>query len=282
MCFLGRFNRYMNMIAKTLSGQQEDHVSADVIMLEDVRHCYMSPPFTLSIPRLAVRSGEAISIVGRSGVGKTTLLSLILGLVEPERGHIAVRNELPSMARKTGAFGVGFQNASLLPWLTVFRNAVLPWRLRGEFPDYPRVEKLLSNVGLWDYRDAYPADLSGGMRSRLSLVRAIARTPPILVLDEPFSNLDEFTRMQMASLVSTLQADSQSTMIFVTHNATEALLMSDRVVLLGHTGNGAGHAGIIREFKTEFRNQHHDVTGTDKFRLQLAELAACFSHEREI
>jgi ABC-type nitrate/sulfonate/bicarbonate transport system ATPase subunit len=272
----------MSMIANISSGQQKYDLPAEAIALEDVRHRYMSPPFTLSIPRFVVRSGEAISIVGRSGIGKTTLLSLILGLVKPERGRIVIRNESPLAARQTGAFGVAFQNTSLLPWLTTFENALLPWRLRGESPDSARVEKLLSNVGLWRYRDAYPADLSGGMRSRLSLVRAIARTPPILVLDEPFSNLDEFTRLQMASLVSALQADSRSTMIFVTHNATEALLMSDRVVLLGRTGTDEKHAGIIREFNTEFRNQNHDVTGSENFRLQLAELAAYFNEEREI
>nr|WP_254982374.1 ATP-binding cassette domain-containing protein [Rhodopseudomonas palustris] len=246
----------------------------------DVSHSYTSPPFTLSIPTLTIPEGEVLSIVGRSGVGKTTLLSLILGIVEPQNGRIFIGAQTPSSARSNGAFGVAFQNPSLLPWLTIFENAALPWRLQGTLPNVTRIESLLSNVGLLEYRDAYPTDLSGGMKSRLSLARAVALEPCILVLDEPFSSLDEFTRLQMATLVSRLQQVTRSTMILVTHNATEAILMSDRILLLGRLPGGQKRTGIIREFRTEFRNScDTNVINSEAFRASLSELARCFNDE---
>ncbi|PIT06185.1 hypothetical protein TSA1_19855 [Bradyrhizobium nitroreducens] len=243
---------------------------------------YNSPQFALSIPTLRIHRGEAVSIIGRSGVGKTTLLSLILGLVKPDHGKIAIEGDAPLAARRGGAFGVAFQNPVLLPWLNIFQNVTLPWRLRGVPADLERAEALLAGVGLWKYRHAYPGDLSGGMRSRVSLARALACAPPIFVLDEPFSSLDEFTRTQMAILVSSLQAASKSTMIFVTHNMTEALLISDRIVLLGRPRDSTKPVCIINEFSAAFRNQTSSITSSEAFRRMLAELAACFSDEEGI
>ena len=189
---------------------------------------------------LRVEDGEFLCLLGPSGCGKTTLLHMLAGIKSPTGGEIrAYGNPVtgPDYRR-----GVVFQKPLLYPWLSVRANVALGPRLRGEQPDYERVEQLLDIVGLEDVGDARPGSLSGGMAQRASLARTLANEPELLLFDEPFSALDELTKRTLQDEIRRIVDRFDLTAVFVTHDVEEAIYLGDRVVVLGTEETGI--AGI--------------------------------------
>ncbi|WP_298817404.1 ABC transporter ATP-binding protein [Chloroflexus sp.] len=185
---------------------------------------------------LTVAAGEVVALVGPSGCGKSTLLRIIAGLEQPDTGQITLFGLPPAQARREHRFGIAFQAAALLEWRDAAANIALPLELAG-WPTTARaarVAELLARVGLSDAAHRLPRQLSGGMQQRVALARALALAPPVLLLDEPFSALDELTREQLqGELLDLLAAITPSpAVLLVTHNLAEAVLLADRVVVL--------------------------------------------------
>ncbi len=181
---------------------------------------------------LRIGDGEFVAIVGPSGCGKSTLLRLIAGLASPTSGRAQVGG-----AAVTGAqtnLGIVFQNPVLLDWRNVLDNVLIQIELRGLNPKLykDRALALLDQVGLSEFRDRYPRELSGGMRQRASIVRALIHDPPVLLMDEPFGALDALTREQMRVDLEALWLASGKTVLFVTHSIDEAVLLADRVIVM--------------------------------------------------
>ncbi|WP_206537678.1 ABC transporter ATP-binding protein [Ilumatobacter nonamiensis] len=184
---------------------------------------------------LSVPAGEILTVLGPSGCGKTTLLRLIAGLVSATAGTITVDGVDPARARAEKRIGFVPQAPALLPWRTVRANASLLLDLNpGRSPATPShsVDELLDFVGLADFADARPHELSGGMQQRVGLVRAFALDAPLLLMDEPFAALDEITRTEMRHLLTRLREPHGATVVFVTHSISEATYLSDRVAVL--------------------------------------------------
>jgi NitT/TauT family transport system ATP-binding protein len=184
-----------------------------------------------------VAHGEFASLVGPSGCGKSTLLRLVAGLIPPSDGHIL----WPGGAPRSGGIGMVFQDPTLMPWADVFDNVWLPLRLAGQSrrATGPRIEEALARVGLADRARAYPRELSGGMRMRVSIARALVTEPRLLLLDEPFAALDEITRFRLNDDLLALWRDQRFTVLFVTHSVFESVFLSGRVLVM------AAHPGRI-------------------------------------
>jgi NitT/TauT family transport system ATP-binding protein len=184
---------------------------------------------------LSIDSGEFLAILGPSGCGKSTLLRLIAGLTLPGSGTLSVT---PPDTKFQIAYV--FQDAQLLPWRTVLENAALPLELMGVEASerLARARTTLAEVGLSDAEARYPAQLSGGMRMRVSLARALVTRPRLLLLDEPFAALDEITRFRLDIKLRELWIERGMTVIFVTHSITEAAFLADRAVVLTRKGGG--------------------------------------------
>ena len=174
---------------------------------------------------LSTAAGEFVAILGPSGCGKSTLLRLVAGLDQPTTGTVAADRDRAAYV---------FQDAHLLPWRTVLRNVALPLELAGvgRRDRAARAKAALDRVGLADAADRYPAQLSGGMRMRASLARAVVTGPSLLLLDEPFAALDEITRQRLDDQLRGLWRAGGLTVLFVTHSTAEAVYLADRVVVL--------------------------------------------------
>jgi NitT/TauT family transport system ATP-binding protein len=195
---------------------------------------------------LVVAKQEFISIIGPSGCGKSTILKLIAGLAAPTSGSIRVDGMTPQNARETISFV--FQDATLLPWRTVKENVGLGLELERVANDRREREiaALLDLVGLKNVAGAYPRELSGGMKMRVSIARALARNPRLMLLDEPFAALDEMSRDRLNEEILRLHAEQKWAAVFVTHSVSEAVFLSDRIVVL------APNPGrIYAEFRVE-------------------------------
>jgi NitT/TauT family transport system ATP-binding protein len=185
---------------------------------------------------LDITEGEFVSLIGPSGCGKSTLLRMIADLIEPTEGAISIKNgKTPTQARLDRDYGFVFQSPTLYDWRTVMQNVELPL----EIMKYPkdkrreRAEEMLNLVELGSFMNKYPWQLSGGMQQRVSIARALAFEPSILLMDEPFGALDEMTRERMNNeLLRIWTAIPQMTVVFVTHSIAEAVYLSDRVVVL--------------------------------------------------
>jgi NitT/TauT family transport system ATP-binding protein len=182
---------------------------------------------------LDIAAGEFLAILGPSGCGKSTILRLIAGLIAPDRGMVGIN---PADAKFQTAFV--FQDAHLLPWRSVLENAALPLELMGveRAERRARAHAALTEVGLAEAESRYPAQLSGGMRMRVSLARALVTQPRLLLLDEPFAALDEITRFRLDVKLRELWEERGMTVIFVTHSITEAAFLADRAVVLTRKG----------------------------------------------
>ncbi|GHF37545.1 NitT/TauT family transport system ATP-binding protein [Deinococcus metalli] len=187
---------------------------------------------------LSVRRGEFVAIVGPSGCGKSTLLRLVAGLMPPAAGTALISGAAP---RATGNTGIAFQNPSLLLWRTVLQNVLLPLEVspqhkaayrRDPAPFVARAKRLLAAVGLGDFLDKHPWELSGGMQQRVNLVRSLIHAPAFLLLDEPFSALDAFTREELWLALQALWMGARPTVILVTHDLREATLLADTVYVM--------------------------------------------------
>jgi NitT/TauT family transport system ATP-binding protein len=176
-------------------------------------------------------AGDFVALLGPSGCGKSTLLRLIAGLDQPNRGHLTWE---PGHAPKPGDIGFVFQDATLLPWASAADNVFLPLRLRGDPRDraMPKVHEALHRVGLDGFEATRPRQLSGGMRMRVSIARALVTRPRLLLMDEPFAALDEFTRHKLQEDLQSLWQDLRCTIVFVTHSIYEAAFLARRIVLM--------------------------------------------------
>ena len=181
---------------------------------------------------LSIAAGEFVSIVGPSGCGKSTLLMLISGLIPSTTGTITVDRKPVSGAVRQA--GIVFQRDVLLDWRTVLANVLLPVEIKKLDPVTHRqkARELLRSVGLSEFEEKYPAELSGGMRQRVSICRALVQDPGLLLMDEPFGALDALTREQMNLDLQRIWLRDRSTVVFITHSIEEAVLLSDRVVVM--------------------------------------------------
>jgi NitT/TauT family transport system ATP-binding protein len=179
---------------------------------------------------LAVNAGEFVALLGASGCGKSTLLRLIAGLADPSAGQVRWGQE----RRARGGIGFVFQEPTLMPWANVFSNVYLPLRLSGHSraAANARVSEALEQVGLADFARVYPRQLSGGMRMRVSIARALVTQPDILLLDEPFAALDEQTRFKLNEDLLRVWRARRLTVLFVTHSVFESVFLSTRVVVM--------------------------------------------------
>jgi NitT/TauT family transport system ATP-binding protein len=183
---------------------------------------------------LAVPAGRFVSVIGPSGCGKSTMLRIVGGLEEPDAGEVTVCGTTPRRAAEEKRLGLVPQQPALLPWLTVLGNVSLPRKVnrRHNREPAPDLRELLDRAGLGDAVHLRPAQLSGGMRQRVAIVRALALQPDVLLLDEPFSALDEFTREAQQEQLLELWEGRGATVLFVTHSIQEAVRLSDTVVVM--------------------------------------------------
>ena len=210
---------------------QLENVSKSFAKIEtdEVTHALTSVTTTME-------SGEFISLVGPSGCGKSTMLRLVAGLITPTTGKLTVNGkeiEKPAPDR-----GMMFQKATLFPWLTVKDNIAFSLKMQGKLKgNEDKVENMIKVIGLEDFREDYPAQLSGGMAQRVALVRSLINEPPILLLDEPLGALDAFTRMNMQDEILKIWQEKKQLAIMVTHDVDEAIYMGTRVLVMdAHPG----------------------------------------------
>ena len=180
----------------------------------------------------AIGQEEFLAIVGPSGCGKSTLLRLVAGLLAPDRGRVAIGGR--TVEGPFPELGIVFQKPILLDWRTVLGNVLMQIELRGlRAADHlPRARQLLEAVGLADFEDRYPWELSGGMQQRAAIVRALIHDPPLLLMDEPFGALDALTREQLRIDLEELWLATRKTVLFITHSIDEAVLLADRVLVM--------------------------------------------------
>ncbi|MGA0777780.1 MAG: ABC transporter ATP-binding protein [Gemmobacter sp.] len=222
---------------------------ANLIEIKGVTHAYRTAAGPLPVLEnldIAVPEGEFCAVVGPSGCGKSTLTRLVAGLMRPDRGEVWLHGELVRSPRKT--VGMAFQNPVMLEWRTVLQNVILPLEIVA--PTMPRAEKearasaLLALVGLAGFEHKRPSELSGGMRQRASLCRAIVHRPDVLIMDEPFGALDAFTREDLWQTMHALRAKEPFTAVLITHDLREAVYLGDQVIVL--SGRPATTQHIMR------------------------------------
>jgi len=182
--------------------------------------------------QIEVGTSEFVSLLGPSGCGKSTLLSIIAGLIEPTSGEIRIEGR-PVRGPHTN-IGIVFQSDLLLDWRTVLGNVLIQFEMRGMRPEphKARARALIASVGLGEFEAKYPWELSGGMRQRVAICRALIHEPPLLLMDEPFGALDALTRAQLQIDLQNIWQSSRKTVVFVTHSIEEAVFLSDRVIVM--------------------------------------------------
>lgn len=181
---------------------------------------------------LSIETNEFVSLIGPSGCGKTTLLKVIGDLLQPTKGTIRIEGSPASSLRRARQIGNMFQDPVLLPWRTVGGNIAFLAQLAGKPPTRTRLEELAALVGLQGFLERFPHELSGGMKQRAAIARALALDPRLLLMDEPFGALDEITRHRMNTELLRIWTDNKKTVVFVTHSLSEAVFLSDRVIVL--------------------------------------------------
>ena len=217
--------------------------SESIVKFSGVSKRYGDGPLVLDNIDLELSPGDFVSFIGPSGCGKSTVLKLVAGLNPWTEGQVSVAGVTPRRARDRQAFI--FQDATLLPWLTTRHNVELPLKLRGD-PLPARVSKaqeMLALVGLDKVSNYYPRQLSGGMKMRASLARALTLAPQLLLLDEPFGALDEMTRFRLNEDLLALRAKTPFTAMFVTHSVAEAVFLSNRIIVMA-ANPGRFHAEV--------------------------------------
>ncbi len=171
-----------------------------------------------------IEEGEIVALVGPSGSGKTTALNIIAGLLKPKSGEVIVNGDI----------GYMFQRDNLFEWRTIYNNVILGLEIQKKNTpkNIEKVKNMLKNYGLWDFRNNYPSELSGGMRQRVALIRTLATAPALLLLDEPFASLDYQTKLLVSVDIYKIIKKERKTTIMVTHDLSEAISMSDRIIIL--------------------------------------------------
>ena len=219
------------------------HQRKPVLSMQAVDKTFNGGVVALRRMSLTVNEGDFISLLGPSGCGKSTALRLIAGLMRPTVGRITWEG-----GQGTDDLGVVFQEPTLMPWSTVAKNVWLPFRLRGKsFATVrDRIEEVLALVGLDKFANSYPRELSGGMKMRVSIARALVTNPRLILMDEPFAALDEITRQKLNDDLLSLKARTGATVIFVTHSVFESVFLSDRILVMA-----ARPGRVIREIAVD-------------------------------
>ena len=226
--------------------------------MRDVTKVFSNGTLALKGMSLDVQPGEFISLLGPSGCGKSTALRIIAGLGAPTSGSIDwPSSTINSRGLPEGDVSFVFQEPTLMPWATVFGNVHLPLKLRGQSKSQARdaVMAGLARVGLADFASSYPRELSGGMKMRVSIARALVTRPKLLLMDEPFAALDEITRQKLNDDVLRLWRETGITVIFVTHSVFESAFLSNRIVVM-RARPGQVHADLPIE-TTAVRDEHY-------------------------
>ncbi|MGI3165384.1 ABC transporter ATP-binding protein [Pseudooceanicola sp. 200-1SW] len=227
-----------------------------LVNIDDVEMRYGGPEGTLAVSGLNVKMdrGEFVAVVGPSGCGKSTLMKLTTGLQRPQKGAVVVAGK--EVTKPISIVGMAFQNPIMLPWRTTLDNILLPLeivekhrkRIRSHRKEYvERAEHLLELVGLKGFGAKYPWQLSGGMQQRANLCRALIHEPELLMLDEPFGALDAFTREELWCVIRDLHADTDVTVMLVTHDLRESAFLADRILVLS-----ARPGRVIADHKVPF------------------------------
>lgn len=224
---------------------------------------------------LNIDGGEIVAIVGGSGCGKSTLLRLVSGLDTPSEGHVVVDGK--RITAPHPAVGIVFQEPRLLPWLTVAENIAFGIRELSPEERSARVAVALAKVGLTGYADRWPRELSGGQGQRVAIARALVPRPSVLLLDEPFSALDAFTRLDLQDHLLDLWAETRPTLLLVTHDIDEALLLANRIVIMRP---GPGRVAKILDVALDRPRDRRSIDYEDAKRRVLHELDNTLVHRR--
>jgi NitT/TauT family transport system ATP-binding protein len=204
-----------------------------LVALRGVGKTFPNGTLALAGLNLDVRAGEFVSLLGPSGCGKSTALRIIAGLSEPSEGAVEWPSS-PTQPETESRIGFVFQEPTLMPWASVFNNVLLPLKLKGVLAEKARARVMaaLDRVGLREFGRSYPRELSGGMRMRVSIARALVTEPQLLLMDEPFAALDEITRFKLNDDLLQLWQALRTTIVFVTHSVFESVYLSGRVVVM--------------------------------------------------
>jgi NitT/TauT family transport system ATP-binding protein len=243
-----------------------------IVAMRGVSKVFSNGTVALSDMSMDVGPGEFVSLLGPSGCGKSTALRIIAGLGAPSSGAIDwPSSKINARGLPEGDVGFVFQEPTLMPWQSVFGNVYLPMKLRGQSKRAVRGEvmDMLSLVGLADFADAYPRELSGGMKMRVSIARALVTRPKLLLMDEPFAALDEITRQKLNDDVLMLWKQSGVTVVFVTHSVFESAYLSNRIVVM-KARPGRVHADLPLD-PPEHRDESYRVS--EQYRLTCAEVS---------
>lgn len=240
------------------------HHNDQVVVIKHVSKQYKTGTLALSDVSLSMQNGEFVTLLGPSGCGKSTILRLVAGLEPPSAGTV---NAPAVSQRKQHSTAFVFQEHTLMPWASVFNNVWLPLRLQGYGKREVQVEVMsaLRSVGLEEFANAYPAQLSGGMKMRASIARALITDPELLLMDEPFAALDDMTRQKLNDDLLRWQQERSVATLFVTHNIAEAVFLSQRVLVMQ-----ARPGKIIEEIKID-----QPYPRTAEFRTSLSFLHYC-------
>ena len=223
--------RYCNVPADSAAPPSTS--GAPVVALDSVGKTFANGVVALDRFSLDVRPGEFVSLLGPSGCGKSTALRIIAGLSEPTSGKIAWSRDAAATVAGMRGIGFVFQEPTLMPWATVAANVRLPLKLMGLEPGaQARVDAVLARVGLSDFAASYPRELSGGMKMRTSIARALVTEPRLLLMDEPFAALDEITRFRLNNDLLALWQSLGKTVVFVTHSVFESVYLAQRIVVM--------------------------------------------------
>ena len=251
---------------------------APLLVVDDVSMHFRTsdaPVIAVDHMSLTVRQGEFLSVIGPSGCGKSTLFNIIGGLQTGYQGRVTVGGE--AIRGPHPAIGMVFQEESTFPWRTVLDNVSFPLELLrlGKKERHERARHFIAMVGLDGFEKRYPSELSGGMRQRVSLARTLAFQPRILLMDEPFAALDEQTRLLLGDKVLQIQQDLKQTTLLITHNITEAVQLSDRVLVMTYR---PGRLKRIVDIDLP-RPRTSDVLGSDQFGRTVAQIWADLREE---
>ena len=251
-------------------------MTTSLIDLQGVTKTYDNGTLALSDVSTSIAQGSFVSLLGPSGCGKSTLLRIIAGLISPTAGaiHWPATDE-----QRPDDIGFVFQEATLMPWASVLENVYLPLKLRGkQLKDVKaQLMEALSRVGLAEFATAFPRELSGGMKMRVSIARALVTRPPVLLMDEPFAALDEFTREKLDDDLLALWEAENWTVIFVTHSVYESVYLSERVLVMG-----ARPGRILRDLTIDAPHpRNREFRTTPEYIRQCAEISEALRHDVE-